>query len=74
MSAVDLARYKLGATDKFRGTGVYCGIQFERDSIKKADALVEDEPMTSLSTPTGEAQETASSDQMNQGDDASHSK
>ena len=31
-SAIDYAQYALGATDKFRGTGVFNSIQFSRET------------------------------------------
>jgi hypothetical protein len=37
-SGIDLVSYGLGATDKFKGTGVYSGIQLERrEQPKKPD-------------------------------------
>jgi hypothetical protein len=34
---VDLAAYGLGMSDKFQGTGVWKGVEFERESKKDKD-------------------------------------
>ena len=31
-SAADLAAYAVGATDKFKGTGVFSSVEFQRES------------------------------------------
>jgi len=31
-SGVDLVRYGMGATDKFKGTGVFSSIEFQREA------------------------------------------
>ena len=37
MSGIDLAKYAVGATDSFQGTGVWSGIKFKRDGASNND-------------------------------------
>lgn len=39
---MDLAAYGLGATDKFKGTGVWSGVEFEREQDKPKEAAPSD--------------------------------
>lgn len=41
MSAIDGVRYATGQTDKFRGTGVWSFIKFEREQSESGDESVE---------------------------------
>lgn len=41
-SAFDLAQYAVGASDSFKGTGVFSFIEFDRESSDNNDSAAED--------------------------------
>lgn len=57
-SSIDLASYGMGMTDKFKGTGVFSAIEFEREN---KDTTPEIAPAATAETPKKEVKETVSS-------------
>lgn len=55
-SAFDLGKYALGGSDKFKGTGVWSFIEFDKgsDQTEVSNEAIEPKTKTSSKKPTGD--------------------